>query len=162
MIGNSLQNFTEKQRRVLTAIVENLSEGLTETELSQKAGVSRQHLWSLRKQPEFQLALREAVREELMGKVDFAARKLLEKVEQGNVRCLLALLELTGLYAPIQRTQSMNVNYQVDRKALGEMLPKDAQKEVVRQWGLLGWSREDFDELWQTAQEDTSPKVSRR
>ncbi len=130
-----LQNMTEKQKRAITAIVENLSEGLTETELAKRAGVSRQHLWELRKKPEFQMVLREAVRDELAGKVDFAARKLLEKVEEGDTKCLATLLEITGLHIPIQRSANLNVQAQLQEQLEGkltrEFLWIDGEKKYI-------------------------------
>lgn len=154
-----LQNMTEKQRRAVIAIAENISEGLTETELAKRAGVSRQHLWELRKKPEFQEALREAVRDELAGKVDYAAKKLLQKVDEGNVKCLLTLLELTGLYAPVQRVHSMNVNVNAD-KTTGKLpadtgkMPADIRHELVQRWHELGWTPDDFMSAWQTVENE--------
>lgn len=152
---DTLQNLTEKQRRAVIAIVENLSEGLTETELAKRAGVSRQHLWELRKKPEFQEALREAVRDELTGKIDLAARKLIEKVEQGDVKCLTTLLEITGLHIPIQRSASLQVQAQAqleerltrefliidgEKKYYQDMHPDGIIKEYMRRmkkWGIV-------------------------
>ena len=124
-----LQGLTKKQQQALVAIVENLSEGLTETELAKRAGVSRQTLWELRKKPEFQEALREMVRDELTGKVDFAAKKLLQKVDEGNVKCLLALLELTGLYATVNRNVNLDFRAELERQSTREFLIINGEKK---------------------------------
>ena len=150
--------------RVLLALLDSTLNELpiSQTALARRSGVDAKYIRALRQNEHFGKALSAFVFRGLRGYVGEIINHLYRQSAEGKFMATILLLELSGFYNPINRTMSMNVN--VDGKDLRGVSAEAMREMVVNDWKKAGWTREDFEKLWEATDNEAMKKgkITRR
>ena len=142
-------------RAVLWAKLSETGTGdnLRPVDIARLADVNPATVWRAMNDTNFQKALTLCNMSMLRGDITLAFIGLRKKVREGHLGAIKYMMEITGVYCPIQRIESRSLHLRGDVDVL-DLRGKPAEavrEEVVREWRRMGWKREDFERLWDEA-----------
>lgn len=135
------------ERRVLWALLNSLLAELpiSQTAISRLSGVDAKYIRDLRHRPRFGKALSAFVFRRLGWHVVNVINHLFCQSAEGKTMASIVFLELIGMY-PVTRTKSVNVDATKDMRGKSK---EEVKAEIVAEWKKQGWSRKDFEKLWE-------------
>lgn len=136
-------------KKVFWTVLESTMGGrqLSNREIAKMTGMTVRDVQHIRLEEKFADALTVGVREVVRGSAELGLFALRQKVSEGNMTAIKLWLEITGVYSPIHRTESKHLHVRVD--ASSDRMPSDVQRDVVERWKGMGWTKEEFLELWE-------------
>lgn len=153
-----VKQLKEHERRVLWELLNSIMEELpiSQTAISKRCGVDQKYIRALRQNERFGKALSAFVFQGLRGYVDKIIGHLFRQSAEGKTMATILLLELTGMYNPV--TRIMSVKAGVDAKDYRGLSADGMKREVVKEWKKMGWRREEFEQLWETTDNEAMKK----
>lgn len=143
---DAYRSLSPSGQKLLWCLLENLVSGkqLSNREVSKKTGLGMRNIQKIRSSDRFAKALSIAMREEIRGSAELGVIALEKKVLDGNIQAIKIWLEMTDIYREVRRSERKSMDLRVD----ASVLPGDVKREVVRRWRDMGWTKEEFIELW--------------
>ena len=105
-MGNAPE-FTPQQLKAIEAYAA-LADSRTQDEIAEEVGVTRKTLWEWRKEPQFNAAVKEAGRRNIISEFGPILQAMKSKALKGDVQAAKLLLETAGLTSQ-QRDLNINV-----------------------------------------------------
>lgn len=156
-IISALRELTQTERACLYAVLESANDdNYSEKAIAQRASVDRVTLWRARQNPKWQYALTLALMRGLKGEVELGLRALRRKVQDGNMQAIKLWLELCGVWHPVNRIMSMNLD--LEARDLRGVSAAEMRKLVVEDWRRQGWRLEEFEQLWQATDNEAAKR----
>lgn len=148
-LGSLLEPLRDWEKRLLFVLIDNCfsEQSLSNTELSRRARINARDLYKARRNPVFVCALKEFTYTEMVGHCDEIIGHLYRQSALGRTSASKLYFEMSGLYEPVTKTMSVNVN--VDAQDMRGKPAEMVREEVVKEWKRMGWEKDEFDKLWE-------------
>ena len=138
--------LSEDGKIVLWAIMDHIGgeRSLSNKEIASATKLPLRSVQRVRSEPRFGRALSAASHSEICGEAELGMMSLRKKVMEKNVPAIKIWLEITGVYSPVTRIESKQMQVRMD----AAKMPSEVKRDVVERWKGMGWTKDEFIELW--------------